>query len=72
MVEFKNPERKGSRLPLWHMEDSDSGEDPACTSGTVSLSAKGHVMLLFISDFWRSKFGNTLVNREYILLSESK
>lgn len=29
MVEIKNPERKGSKLPLWCMEDSDLGENPA-------------------------------------------
>lgn len=31
MVEIKNPERKGSKLPLWCMEDSDLGGNPART-----------------------------------------
>lgn len=31
LVEIKNPGRKGSKLPLWHMEDSDLGVNPTWT-----------------------------------------
>lgn len=54
MVEIKDPERKGSKLPVWCMEDSDLGENPARTDFQEHchwLSANAWPMISFISDF---------------------
>jgi len=41
LVEIKNPGRKGSRLPLWHMEVSALGEKPAWTDFQEAIDLSG-------------------------------
>lgn len=51
LVEIKSSERKGSKLPVCHTEDSALGEKPTWTVRNSAIDLVLKLGLLFASDF---------------------